>query len=42
MMIFPPVMPNISILDNPDAALQLPEQMLTADAVLPMHDDGVR
>ena len=41
-MIFPPVMPNISILDNPDAALQLPEQILTAIAALPLHDGGAR
>ncbi|GCB02315.1 hypothetical protein SFMTTN_3424 [Sulfuriferula multivorans] len=40
-MIFPPVMLNISLLDNPDAALQLPEQILTAIAALPLHGSGV-
>jgi len=41
-MVFPPIMLNINILDNPDAALQLPEQILAAIAAVPLHDGGVR
>ncbi len=41
-MIFPPVMLNINILDHQEAALQLPEQILTAIAALPLHDGGAR
>jgi len=33
---------GISILDHPGAALQWPEQALTAFAALPLHDNGAR